>query len=138
MSVSSPIADCRLPHRRRGFTLIEVLVALLFITIVLPALMQGISIATSMAAEARHRTEAAGLAQSKMAEIISGTLWQNGNTNGDFADWPDYHWQLSVAPWANDQTGQNMQQLDLTVTYQSRNKQKSITLSSLAYLRSTQ
>jgi len=102
--------------------------------------MQGISVASGMASEARHRTEAAGLAQSKLAEIVAaGTLLQTPTTSGDFgSEWPGYHWQLAMAQWTSDQTGQNLQQLDLTVTYSSRGSERKITLSSLAYQRSTQ
>lgn len=139
MKFSMPKAECRMPNRKSGFTLIEVLVALLFIAIVLPALMQGISVASGMASDARHRTEAAGLAQSKLAEIVTAAAWQSGVSSGDFGtDWPGYRWQLAVSPWTSDQTGQNVQQLDVTVTYNSRGSDRTVKLSTLAYQRSTQ
>lgn len=125
--------------RRRGFTLIEVLATLMLMAIVLPAIMQGISIASGTASAARRRNEAAGLAESKLNEIIASQQWQGGQMSGDFgADWPDYHWQASVGNWAQDNTGAGLQQLDVEVTWTSRNRPESLTLSTLTYVRAQQ
>jgi prepilin-type N-terminal cleavage/methylation domain-containing protein len=124
---------------RRGFTLIEVLATLMLMAIVLPSVMKGITLAGAAADMARHRTEAAGLAQSQMAQILAAQTWENGDQSGDFApDWPDYHWQSTVVPWTGDSTGAGLQQIDLTVTWTSRSKQNSVTLTALAYQRTQQ
>jgi len=126
-------------HRRisRGFTLIEVLVTLLFISIALPAIMGGITAATKIAASSKRRDEASGLAQSQLAQLLASGTWQTGNSSGDFGnDWPDYHWQSNVAAWASDTSGEGIEQIDLKVTWNGvRGQEDSITLSSLAYPR---
>jgi type II secretory pathway pseudopilin PulG len=123
-------------RRRGGFTLVEVLVTLMFLAITLPAIMQGISLATKVGGQAVHRTEAAGLAQSQLAEIVSSGEWQNGNLSGDFgADWPAFRWEATVQPWAEDTTDASIQQIDLSVLWLDQGKQNSVTLSTLAYAR---
>ena len=64
--------------RRRGFTLIEVLAALLLIGIVLPVIMQGFSIATRVGSTAKRRTEAGALADAKLTELVATAQWQSG------------------------------------------------------------
>jgi general secretion pathway protein I len=119
-----------------GFTLIEVLATLLLMAIVLPIVMRGITMATQAADASRHRTEAAGLAQSEMAQILASQSWQNGNQSGDFGtDWPQYTWDSSVTPWAGDTSGAGLQQIDVSVYWSINSKKNSVTLSSLAYPR---
>jgi prepilin-type N-terminal cleavage/methylation domain-containing protein len=78
---------------RKGFTLIEVLATMVLLALVLPAAMRGATIALSAASSARHRTEAATLAQAKLNELIATGQW-NAGQSGDFADknHPEYHW----------------------------------------------
>jgi prepilin-type N-terminal cleavage/methylation domain-containing protein len=125
------------PRRRRGgFTLIEVTATMLLIAIVLPSIMEGITQATAAAGRARSRNEVCGLAQGKLAEILSGVEWQNGNLSGDFGeDWPGYKWQATVQAWPQDTTTQSIQEVDLVVTWTQRNREQSLTVSSLAYLK---
>ena len=128
------------PHNSRGgFTLVEVLVTLLLMGLVLPTIMRGISLASAVASDSHRRTEAAGLGQAKLAEIVADDLWESGTLSGDFSpDFPQYRWQANVAAWAGDQSGVGLQQIDLTVSWESRNRQQSLTLSSLAYQRQQQ
>jgi prepilin-type N-terminal cleavage/methylation domain-containing protein len=122
--------------QRSGFTLIECMVALFLMAMVLPAVNLGIAAATKTAGIARHRTEAAGLASSKLSELIASGLWQGGSLNGDFGvDWPDYRWTAAVSNWANDTQGVGMQQLDVTITWPAKGPQESLTVSSLVYVR---
>jgi prepilin-type N-terminal cleavage/methylation domain-containing protein len=124
-------------RRRGGFTLVEVLVTLMFLAISLPAIMEGISLATKVGSQTVHRTEAAGLAQSKLAEIVSSEEWESGNLSGDFgADWPSYRWQADVQPWAEDTTSAGIQQIDVNVYWTEQGREQSIVLSTLAYARS--
>src|SRR4051794_33197688 len=104
-------------HRRRaygwlgrrqgggGFTLIEVLAALMLVAIVLPVAMRGVSVATGAASNARHRNEASALAQSKMDELLANMqatqTQMNTNMSGDFGeDWPGYEWSAELVTWA--------------------------------------
>lgn len=117
--------------RRAGFTLIEVLAALLIIAIVLPTVMQGVSLCTRAATTARRRNEAGALAESMLSELVATNQWQTGQLSGTFGDdWPDYRWTAEVAPWRQ---AAEVQQLDLHVTWTARNAEESLTLSTLVY-----
>jgi prepilin-type N-terminal cleavage/methylation domain-containing protein len=124
---------------RSGFTLIECLAAILLMAMVLPAINLGIAAATRSGGQARSRTEAAGLAQSKVSELVAfAQSHQLSETSleGDFGpDWPNYHWKAVVNDWTNDPYPVGMQQLDVQVTWPLKNPTDSVTLSTLVYVR---
>jgi prepilin-type N-terminal cleavage/methylation domain-containing protein len=123
---------------RTGFTLIECLATMLLMAIVLPVAMKGIDTTLRSADSTRNRTEAAGLAQSKLSElVVSGSaVWSSGGLSGDFGpDWPAYKWNATVSPWVNDTQNVGLEQLDVQVTWTSRNQPQSVTVSGLVYTR---
>lgn len=112
---------------RRGFTLIEVLATLVLVALVLPVVMQGISLATGLAGLSRQRTEACLLAQSKLNELALAGAWRRGELAGDFgADWPGYRWSASVRDWDAE-----IQELTVQVTWERRGRSYSLALSTL-------
>lgn len=121
----------------RAFTLVEVLAALMLIAIVLPAVMRGITMSTRVAGAARHKTEASGLAQQKLMELVATGQYANGNLSGDFSpDWPDYKWEATTSAWSGDATGVALDQVDLKVTWTTSGREESVTMSTMT--RSTQ
>jgi len=113
---------------RRGFSLIEVLAALLLVSIVLPVVMHGFDVTTSMATVARQKTEAAALADSKMAELLATGDWKNGVLSGDFSpDQPEYKWVAQIVSW---EAG-SLQELDVHVVWTSRGKEYDFMVSTL-------
>lgn len=81
----------------RGFTLMEVLVALAVLAIALTSIykMQGRTIL--MSSKARFLTIAPQLAQSKLAEIERNEFKDISNDSGVFGEaYPNYAWTLSV------------------------------------------
>jgi prepilin-type N-terminal cleavage/methylation domain-containing protein len=126
----------RRARQKSGFTLIECMFAMFLMALVLPAVNLGIAAATRSAGTARHRSEAAGLAQSKLSELIANGQWNGGNLSGDFGvDWPEFKWQAVTQNWANDPQPVGMQELDVTVTWPASGPQQSVTVSSLVYIR---
>jgi Tfp pilus assembly protein PilV len=76
----------------------EVLATLVLVGVVLPVAMRGISMSLQASADARHRVEAAQLAQQKIAEHLVVRDASTFNTEGDFGpDWPEYRWQSRSA-----------------------------------------
>jgi len=117
--------------RLGGFTFVELLATLALISIVLPVLMQTISLCTQVAGQSRRQVEAVCLAKTKLTELTAGADWQNGSMRGDFGtDWPGYEWSMTIGNWAQDST---LRQLDLTVTWRSVGRQRKVTLSTLLY-----
>src|SRR5258706_2116467 len=117
-------------NARRGFTLLEVLATLVLIGIILPSVMHGISLATIAAGEAKHKVEAASLAQSKLSELIADyqTLNQTGASGGSFPDYPLYTWSSTT-----EQRDTNLSQISVRVTWQSRGQERFVDLASLVY-----
>lgn len=115
---------------RAGFTLPEVLATLLLVAIVLPSVMQGISLATAAAGTARQRSEATALAESKLNELTATNQWQSGGLSGDFGqEWPAYTWQAEVQSWVEP----SARQLHVHVTWYARGRNYDVTLSTLVY-----
>ncbi|MDH4204599.1 MAG: prepilin-type N-terminal cleavage/methylation domain-containing protein [Desulfobacteraceae bacterium] len=82
---------------QRGFTLLEVMVALSIIAIVLVSVYRMHAQTVSMNNEVRFYATAPMLAQIKMAEIESESLKDIGDDSGDFGDeFPDYRWNIVI------------------------------------------
>ena len=115
---------------RGGFTLPEVLATLLLVAIVVPSIMQGISLATAAAGTARQRSEATALAESKINELVATGQWQSGGLSGDFGEqFPDYSWQAEVRNW----TEPSARQLQVHVTWFARGRDYDVMLATLVY-----
>jgi general secretion pathway protein I len=124
---------------RRAFTLIEALVAIAIMAAVLPVLMSGISIATRAATLSKQRNLATSLAEAKLNELIATNEWQTGALSGDFGDdAPGFTWSGNVTQYDDpDLPAQNLQQLDLTVSWKSRGTTREVVLSTLIYVPTT-
>jgi len=115
---------------RRGFTLIELLATLVLIGLVMPVAMQVVTLCTGLSGQSRHRLEAATLGRSKLCELIASGQWQTGGAGGDFGDnWEGYRWSMSQAAWSDPVVSQ----IDVTVVWAERGRERTLTLSTLAY-----
>lgn len=113
-----------------GFTLVEILAALLLIGLILPVAMQGVSLASMLASDSSRKYEALDLAETKLAEILLQQDWQSGSGSGKFEDGYDrYRWEMDVSGW----TMTGLKQVHLKVYWQQRNRQRNIILSTLVY-----
>ncbi|NJL31768.1 MAG: type II secretion system protein [Phycisphaerales bacterium] len=114
--------------RAGGYSLVEVLAALLVVGIVLPVAMQGISLAASLGSQAQRRREATGLAQMKLQELVVTGAWQQGSLAGDFAELgPGYQWQAVVEDWQEE----SIRQLSVQVQWSQRGKEQMVMLTTL-------
>jgi general secretion pathway protein I len=81
----------------RGFTLLEVMIAMAILAITLVAVFQSQSQSISMENQAKFLTTASLLAQGKMAEMEAADARGVVSGSGDFgANYPDYAWQIDV------------------------------------------
>ena len=88
---------------RRGFTLLEVLIALVIAAIGLGVLFQG-SLVGIRAADLSGRTEeAVSRARSRLAVVANATVLAPEDRNGD--DGGGYRWRVRVVPLAVRQDG---------------------------------
>jgi general secretion pathway protein I len=81
----------------RGFTLMEVMIAMAVLAIALVTVFQSQSQSISMATSSRFLTTSSLLAQSKMAETDAADPKKIISENGDFGeDFPDYVWRVEI------------------------------------------
>ena len=115
--------------KRRGFTLVEVLAAMVLMGIVLPVAMRGVSLAVAAAGHARHLSEASSLAETKLNELLVVDAPSAAGTSGDFApDHPEYQWKCD-----SQQRDYNMTEFVLTVSWQEQGQPRTFALSTMIY-----
>lgn len=116
--------------KSKAFTLPEVLAALVFVGIVLPVVMHGLTVAMQVSSSARHRVEAAQLAKQKVDEFLvvrdpSSFI----SATGDFGTgWGEYTW-TSRAQLGED----GVYDVTVTVAWLEQSREKSFTLSTMIY-----
>lgn len=86
-----------------GFTLAEVLAALVFMAIVIPVAVQGLRIASRAGSVSERKAVAARLAENKLNELIVTGQWQSASQQGTIEEgWQTYNWRLLSEPWSED------------------------------------
>ena len=107
--------------QKRGFTLLEVMVALSIIAIVLVSVYRMQAQTVSMNNEVRFYVTAPMLAQIKMAETESESLEDIGDDSGDYGDeFPDYRWNIvidDVESTALGNIAKNLKKIDLLISF---------------------
>ena len=105
----------------KGFTLLEVMIAVALIAVALVTLLGSQSQSVSYANSAKFETMAALLAQSKMSEILIQDADSLSNDSGDFGDeYLGYAWEATVSDVSIeglDTISEYLKQIDLTVTW---------------------
>lgn len=105
----------------RGFTLLEVMIAVALIAIALVTLLGSQSQSVFFANSAKFETMASLLAQSKMSEITIQAADSLSSDSGDFGeDYPGYAWEATVSDVSIeglDAISDYLKQIDLAVTW---------------------
>jgi len=108
----------------RGFTLVEVLVAVVLLAVGIAGVHAAIAACTGALGRADEYEVAAGLAQQKMTEMWAGVL-PLADDEGDFPEGPEgYLWRLEVA----DAEREGVQEVLLTITAPSSREYRVATL----------
>ncbi|MBK9138298.1 MAG: hypothetical protein IPM17_05970 [Verrucomicrobia bacterium] len=85
---------------RAGFTLAEVLAALVFMAIVIPVAVQGLQIASRAGQVAERKAVAARIADRMLNELMVTGQWQSSNPSGNlFEGVHEYVWRAQSEPW---------------------------------------
>jgi hypothetical protein len=112
-------------------TLVEVLATIVMMGIVLPAAMEGVSVAMQAADTARQRSEASALAEAKLGELVATGDWQFGALSGEFGEaWPEYRWGAMAQDWATDST---LKEISVSVRWTRRGQERQVVLTTLVY-----
>ncbi|SPE62641.1 exported hypothetical protein [Verrucomicrobia bacterium] len=117
----------------RGFTLAEVLAALLFLAIVIPVALQAMHIASRAGSVSVRKAEAARVAERILNENLVTTNWNNGgNQSGTLNEGlRQFRWTLQNDPWTFDPNLSTMRQLSVQVTYTAQGQDYFVRLSTL-------
>jgi hypothetical protein len=115
-----------------AFTLAEVLAAMLFLAIVIPAAVEALHVSSLAGEVAVRKGAAARIADRILSESLVTTNWTGGGQqSGTVTDGTlDYRWTLTSQNWPQDA----MQLLTAEVKYQAQGKDYSVKLSTLANL----
>lgn len=116
----------------KGFTLIEILATFVLIALIIPAVMEGISLSMKLGAKSKRQIEACALAETKLSEFLISGDYDEGDQSGEFEDdYSDYSWGLTVDDWEEEDS---MQQLTMAVDWtDSLGKDHSVQLATLVY-----
>jgi type II secretory pathway pseudopilin PulG len=83
-----------------GFTLAEVLAALVFMAIVIPVAVQGLRIASLAGQVAERKAVAARIADRMLNELVVTGQWQTSNQSGSrFEGVHEFTWRAVNDPW---------------------------------------
>jgi type II secretory pathway pseudopilin PulG len=116
-------------NRAAGFTLVEVLAALLFLAIVIPTAVEALHMATLSGEVAVRKSAAARVADRVLNESIVMTNWNSGTQSGTVTEGAqNFNWTLTSQTWPQD----SMQLLTAEVKYSAQGKDYSVKLSTLA------
>ena len=121
--------------RRRsaaGFTLAEVLAALLFMAIVIPVAIEGMHIASRAGTVSERKGEAARVAQRLLAENLVTTNWNQAVQGGTLTEGQrEFNWTLHSDPWNQDPNQNVIRQLTVEVKFTAQNQAYAVRMSTL-------
>jgi len=115
-----------------GFTLAEVLAALVFMAILIPVALEGLSIASRAGAMAARKSEAALVAEQVLNESVITTNWNTSVQNGTVRQGiRDFRWTLRNDPWDKDPNQNAIRLLSVEVTFAAQGRDHSVRMSTL-------
>ena len=110
----------RYVHSQKGFTLLEVMVAVSIIAIVFTAVFKMHSQTISMQSASIFYTTAPLLAQKKIAEIKITPIDELMDGSGDFGDdFPGYNWKVSIEDVESEilgNTAKDLKKIDIIIS----------------------
>jgi len=108
----------------RGFTLLEIVVALTIAAIALPALLQAFSQGTKRHSLIENKTTALYLLRLRMAEIEMEGYPEVGTEEGEFGTNSRFKWSSEIAETDTD----GLREVTVTVFWQEMGQEKSVAL----------
>ena len=118
-------------RQRCGFTMVEILAALAFLGILMPAVISALLVSNRAAVLSERRAIAAQLGENELNELLLADAWRSAGSQGNFGtDRSGYRWQLEKNTWSSS-TG-TMTELTLDVFFTVQGREQSLQLSTLA------
>ena len=118
--------------RKAGFTLAEVLAALVFMAIVIPVALDAMHIASRAGTVAARKGEAARVAQRLLTENLVTTNWNQSAQSGTLTEGRrQFRWTMRTDPWTQDPNQNVILQLSVEVFFAAQNQDYSVRMSTL-------
>ena len=115
-----------------GFTLAEVLAALVFMAIVIPVALDAMHIASRAGTVAARKGEAARVAQRLLTENLVTTNWSQSAQSGTLTEGQrQFRWTMRTDPWPQDPNQNVILQLSVEVFFAAQNQDYSVRMSTL-------
>ena len=115
-----------------GFTLAEVLAALLFMAIVIPVAVHGLQVASLAGTVADRKGQAARVAERLLNESLVTTNWSKSLQNGTIVDGDrQFRYTLRNDTWSQDGNMDAPKLLTVEVTYAVQSRDYFVRLSTL-------
>jgi Tfp pilus assembly protein PilV len=133
MKFGAPISRANTRSRSTvGFTLAEVLAALLFMAIVIPAAMEGMHVASLAGTVAARKGEAARVAQRLLVENLVNTNSSQSAQSGTVTEGlRQFNYTMRSDPWNRDPSQNVIRQLSVEVKFTAQNRDYSVRMSTL-------
>jgi type II secretory pathway pseudopilin PulG len=113
---------------QQAFTFVEVLAAMVFLGIAMPAIVTALMVANRAAVAAERSAVAVQLAENKLGELMLDQAWSSAGSSGDFgSEYPGYRYTLATSDWNSGA----MTELLIEVYYQVQGSEHSARLSTL-------
>jgi prepilin-type N-terminal cleavage/methylation domain-containing protein len=113
---------------RRGFTLAEVLAALLMMAIIIPVAMEGMSVSSRIGVLGQRKAAAMRVAERMLNELIVESQTQQASTSGTALEGETaYPWSMKSQSWPEDA----MVELIVTVTFTVQGNDYDVSASTL-------
>jgi prepilin-type N-terminal cleavage/methylation domain-containing protein len=117
--------------RRSGFTLAEVLAALLLMAIVIPVALQGLRVASTAGEVGQRKMVAARIGNKILNELkVTGQLQNTAQSGVVQERGLSYRWAIKSQAWAEDTVSQ-MRVVTLTVSFPVQGRNYDVRLSTL-------
>lgn len=118
---------------KSGFTLLEVLVAVVILGSTLAVLLGAVNRNLVLASDSKNISIARMLVQNKISEIELEGYPSNKNEEGEFEDFPRFKWYLSVVPLNISSLETDIKIVKLLVTWDNDQQDFEITLAMSDY-----
>ncbi len=112
---------------KEGFTLVEILVTLAILAAVLPALLHVFASAARNQGISDNTTTVLYLLKFRMAEIEMTGYPDVGEETGEFGNNTRYRWSSIVEDIESEEV-ENVRKVQVTVTWQHRNRERSMSM----------
>lgn len=116
-----------------GFTLLEVLIAVVILGSSLAVLLGSVNHNLVLVSDSKNLSIAKMLAQNKMAEIELQGYPDLKEEEGEFKDYPGFKWYLSVTPLNISALETDIRVVNMRITWDNENKNFEITLAMSDY-----